>query len=162
MKLHTVIHRLLFWTLLLLGVSGQTSCTRMAENARKKIHVERVAKIRPIGSRHLGIWLDISNQTRHKLVLKEAEIEIFTSGRKLGVLHLREKVEVLKRSSGLVKSIWEIKVHNPMAIIHLMTHLKEQEGSPLSFSIHGRGRGGPISFNFSKENLSLYQILAYL
>lgn len=150
---------MLFYMLLFASVLSLGSCRRAIEKAQRNIRIEAVEKAERQGLSGAEIVLRIRNDTGHKLKLKKASLEVYYAEGLVTKVALRKEVEVPRRTTGSVTTLWRIRTSDPMAL-HVMTKkIREDDISKIGVSFAVEGRGGPAPVKISQQMMPLSEFL---
>ena len=144
---------------MLIVACTMTSCRGMVEKARRDIAFEGIERVQLQGLSGVELGVKVKNMTRHKLVLKEMEFEVFLEGRSLVRGILSDRVEVEKRSHGVVVLPWRLSVSNPMALWVMLRKIPRRDFSKITVSYRLKGRGGLVPIKISRENAPISEFL---
>lgn len=147
------------YLLLITTVATMGSCQRALENAQRNIGVEAVVKAERQGLSGAEIVLRVKNDTRHKLVLKKASLQVFYNGDLLSHVVLRKHVEVPRRATTDIPTLWKIDNPEPAGQYILEKRIREGDISQISVSYHIEGRGGPVPVEISQQMMPLSDFL---
>lgn len=146
--------------LLLLGAAvSVTSCRKAVEKAQRNIRFEGIERVERQGLTGAEVVVRVKNDTGYKLVLNAAQVDIYYAGRRVGTILLREAVEVPRRTTDSFRTLWRLKISDPMALYVLAKKIRSEDLSQIALSVAVEGRGGPAHVNFSRERVPLSEIL---
>lgn len=154
-----ILKRILLIALLLAAALPTVSCRRAVERAREKIRVEAVEPVRRMGFSGAEAVVRVRNDSRSRLVLREADLEFFLGGRPVLSARLHRPVEVPRRTTERVVTRWRLQILDPMALPVLTGRLRAGEIGQVAVSCRIRGRGGPVRVNISQEMMPLSDFL---
>lgn len=146
--------------LLLLGAAvSVTSCRKAVEKAQRNIRFEGIEKVERQGLTGAEVVVRVKNDTGYKLLLNAAQVDIYYAGRRVGRVLLREPVEVPRRTTGSFRTLWRLKISDPLALYVLAKKIRSEDLSQIALSVAVEGRGGPAPVKFSREKVPLSEIL---
>ena len=151
--------RLLFWILLSVVVLPMSSCRRAVEKARRNMRIEAVEKVERQGLSGAEVVVRVMNNTGYKVVLKQARVDVFYAGNLVTSILLRKPVEVPRRTTGSVSSLWKMRTPDPMALYALKKKLRQGEAARVGVSFSVEGRGGPSPVKISEQMMPLSEFL---
>ena len=67
------------------------------------------------------------NNTGYKLQLETAEIDVYYADGRVGTVVLREPVEVPRRTTGSFRTLWRVKISDPLALYVLLRKVEAGE-----------------------------------
>ncbi len=148
-----------FSSLLLLAVILSTSCRRAVEKAQRNIRFEGIEKIERQGLTGAEMVVRVMNDTGYKLQLNMAEIDIYYSESRVGTIVLREPVEVPRRTTDSFRTLWRLKISDPMALYVLLRKVEAGDLSQVGVAYALEGRGGPAPVKISRDRMPLSDFL---
>ena len=140
-----MIQRYSVYVLLLAVAVSLSSCRRAVEKARRNIRFEVVVRV--------------MNDTGYKLVLDAAEMGVYYAGGRVGTVVLREAVEVPRRTTDSFRTLWQLKISDPLALYVLARKVKSGDLSQVEVSYAVEGCGGPAPVKISRERMPLSDFL---
>ena len=148
-----------FSSLLLLAVILSTSCRKAVEKAQRNIRFEGIEKIERQGLTGAEMVVRVMNDTGYKLQLNMAEIDIYYSESRVGTIVLREPVEVPRRTTDSFRTLWRLKISDPMALYVLLRKVEAGDLSQVGIAYALEGRGGPAPVKISRDRMPLSDFL---
>ena len=148
-----------FSSLLLLAVILSTSCRKAVEKAQRNIRFEGIEKIERQGLIGAEMVVRVMNDTGYKLQLNMAEIDIYYSESRVGTIVLREPVEVPRRTTDSFRTLWRLKISDPMALYVLLRKVEAGDLSQVGVAYALEGRGGPAPVKISRDRMPLSDFL---
>ena len=101
----------------------------------------------------------VMNDTGYKLQLNMAEIDIYYSESRVGTIVLREPVEVPRRTTDSFRTLWRLKISDPMALYVLLRKVEAGDLSQVGVAYALEGRGGPAPVKISRDRMPLSDFL---
>ena len=148
-----------FSSLLLLAVILSTSCRKAVEKAQRNIRFEGIEKIERQGLTGAEMVVRVMNDTGYKLQLNMAEIDIYYSESRVETIVLREPVEVPRRTTDSFRTLWRLKISDPMALYVLLRKVEAGDLSQVGVAYALEGRGGPAPVKISRDRMPLSDFL---
>lgn len=153
------MRRLLLYLLLLAAVLPAASCRRAVEKAVDKIRIEAVEKFERKGMGGAEAVVRVKNGTGYKLLLERAQVDVFYAGTRVMDIRLHGRIEVPRRTTVSVASLWRVRTTDPMGYYVMEKKIREGDISQVAVSIAAEGRGGPAPVKISQEMVSLSEFL---
>lgn len=153
-KLKTNMKRALLFALLVAVACTFTSCKGTIRKMRRKVQIERIDAMRVESLSRVEIDFAVKNGTAYKLHLDKAVLTLRYKEATVATMTLRDKVEIPRRSEGVVTSCWWIDVQNPLAMLSVVAKL-QSDPSQATVDVSLEGRGGPVPVNISREKMPL-------
>lgn len=147
------------WALMTAVVLSTGSCRRAVERAQRNIRFQGVERVERQGLTGAAVDVRVTNDTGYKLVLKSAQIGVYYAGSKVGTVLLREGVEVPRRTTGSVRTLWRLKISDPLALYVLVRKVQAGDLSRVTFSYDVEGRGGPAPVRISRDDVPVSEFL---
>lgn len=156
----SILRRRMCVAVLVLAVTlGLPSCRRAVERAQRDIAVERVVEVARLGSAGAAVTLRVRNDSRRTLRLDEARFGLYLAGGLAAEFLLHEPVRVEPRTTTDCRSIWRVKVEDPMAYYALQRRIRAGAGDRIEISVRITGRGGGVPVKISRERMPLSEFL---
>ena len=149
-----MIQRYSVYVLLLAVAVSLSSCRRAVEKARRNIRFEGIERVERQGLTGAEVVVRVMNDTGYKLVLDAAEMGVYYAGGRVGTVVLREAVEVPRRTTDSFRTLWQLKISDPLA-----RKVKSGDLSQVEVSYAVEGRGGPAPVKISRERMPLSDFL---
>ena len=149
-----MIQRYSVYVLLLAVAVSLSSCRRAVEKARRNIRFEGIERVERQGLTGAEVVVRVMNDTGYKLVLDAAEMGVYYAGGRVGTVVLREAVEVPRRTTDSFRTLWQLKISDPLALYVLARKVKSGDLSQVE-----EGRGGPAPVKISRERMPLSDFL---
>ena len=137
-----IIQRYSVYVLLLAVAVSVSSCRRAVEKARRNIRFEGIEKVERQGLTGAEVVVRVMNDTGYKLVLDAAEA-----------------VEVPRRTTDSFRTLWRLKISDPLALYVLARKVRSGDLSQVEVSYAVEGRGGPAPVKISRERMPLSDFL---
>ena len=150
-----MIQRYSVYVLLLAVAVSLSSCRRAVEKARRNIRFEGIERVERQGLTGAEVVVRVMNDTGYKLVLDAAEMGVYYAGGRVGTVVLREAVEVPRRTTDSFRTLWQLKISDPLALYVLARKVKSGDLS----QVEVEGRGGPAPVKISRERMPLSDFL---
>ena len=157
-----MIQRYSVYVLLLAVAVSLSSCRRAVEKARRNIRFEGIERVERQGLTGAEVVVRVMNDTGYKLVLDAAEMGVYYAGGRVGTVVLREAVEVPRRTTDSFRTLWQLKISDPLALYVLARKVKSGDLSQVEVSYAVEGRGGPAPVKISRERMPLSDITRQL
>lgn len=153
------MRKFLLYLLLLAAAVSATSCRRAVEKAQRNIRFEGIEKIEWQGLTGAEIVVRVMNNTGYKLVLSMAEIDVYYADGRVGTVVLREPVEVPRHTTDSFRTLWRLKIADPMALYVLLKKAESGDLSQVGIAYALEGRGGPAPVKISRDRMPLSDFL---
>lgn len=136
-----------------------TSCQKAIERAQRDIRLEAVESIERKGMSGAAATIRVANDSRYKLVLKNARFELFYGEVPVSSFTLHGRVEIPRRTSGSYRSLWRVVTEDPMIYYMVTKKIEAGEIDRIAVSFTLEGRGGPASAKMSEEMMPFSEFL---
>ena len=154
-----MIQRYSVYVLLLAVAVSLSSCRRAVEKARRNIRFEGIERVERQGLTGAEVVVRVMNDTGYKLVLDAAEMGVYYAGGRVGTVVLREAVEVPRRTTDSFRTLWQLKISDPLALYVLARKVKSGDLSQVEVSYAVEGRGGPDPVIISPQLITMSDFL---
>ena len=153
------MRKFLLYLLLLAVAASAASCRKAVEKAQRNIRFEGIEKIERQGLTGAEIVVRVMNNTGYKLQLETAEIDVYYADGRVGTGVLREPVEVPRRTTGSFRTLWRVKISDPLALYVLLRKVEAGDLSQVGIAYALEGRGGPAPVKISRDRMPLSDFL---
>ena len=143
-----MIQRYSVYVLLLAVAVSLSSCRRAVEKARRNIRFEGIERVERQGLTGAEVVVRVMNDTG-----------VDYAGGRVGTVVLREAVEVPRRTTDSFRTLWQLKISDPLALYVLARKVKSGDLSQVEVSYAVEGRGGPAPVKISRERMPLSDFL---
>ena len=124
-----------------------------------KFHFERFITVTHLSSTGMNLWVEVSSEWAHTLIVKKGKIDIKMHGNHVATIELRDKVTIPRNSKSKVLIPLRFTTTNSFTLQRVLRHLIERCG--LGTTIDYRIRAGvkALKKNFSDKNVAVSEIL---
>ena len=124
-----------------------------------KFRIERVVTITHVSTSGMNLWVEVSSEWAHTLIVKRGKVDIMMHGNHVATSELRDKVEIPRRATTKVLLPLRFTSPNSLSLQRVLRHLIEIRG--LGHTINLRIRAGlrVLKMNFSDKNVAVSEIL---
>ena len=143
-----MIQRYSVYVLLLAVAVSLSSCRRAVEMARRNIRFEGIERVERQGLTGAEVVVRVMNDTG-----------VYYAGGRVGTVVLREAVEVPRRTTDSFRTLWQLKISDPLALYVLARKVKSGDLSQVEVSYAVEGCGGPAPVKISRERMPLSDFL---
>ena len=147
-----MIQRYSVYVLLLAVAVSLSSCRRAVEKARRNIRFEGIERVERQGLTGAEVVVRVMNDTGYKLVLDAAEMGVYYAGGRVGTIVLREAVEVPRRTTDSFRTLWQLKISDPLALYVLARKVKWRSVAGRGVVCRGRARRPGSRENFARTD----------
>ena len=154
-----MMRKYLLYALLFAVALSAGSCRRAVEKAQRNIRFEGIEKVERQGLTGAEVVVRVMNDTGYKLVLDAAQVDIYYGGGRVATVVLREAVEVPRRTTDSFRTLWRLKISDPLALYMLAKKVQSGDLSQVGVSYAVEGRGGPAPVKISRERMPLSDFL---
>lgn len=147
----------IWWAILLLSLlplrtTAQTSGTELID---REIHIDGFSRATHISTSGMNLWVEVSNNTRHRLVIKEAEIEIKINGNTATVITLRDKVVVRRRSSSEILLPLRFRSRGSFTLNSIVNRILDNDIENMTISYYFRAGTAIVKRTFTEEDIAM-------
>ena len=151
--------KMVMWVCSLAVAVSLSSCRRAVEKARRNIRFEGIERVERQGLTGAEVVVRVMNDTGYKLVLDAAEMGVYYAGGRVGTVVLREAVEVPRRTTDSFRTLWQLKISDPLALYVLLRKVEAGDLSQVGIAYALEGRGGPAPVKISRDRMPLSDFL---
>lgn len=132
---------------------------RQAEKLREKIRFESLDEIVPHGLSGVDALISVANETRHKIVLEDAELTLRFRGSEVLTLQLRDAVELPKRFEGQLEISTRMNIRNPLSAAVVLARVRNNQFDEMSVTVDAKAKVGPVRKNIYIAEMELTKFL---
>lgn len=129
----------------------------LSERIMSKVRFERVVDVTHLSTSGMNLYLEIENETGHRLVFSEAEVDILSRGEVIATISLRDKVVLKRRSTTTVLIPLRFKSRSSFALTRLITRLLAFDVD-LTIDYRVRGGIGPFRQTFEEHGIKATEL----
>ena len=141
-------HILMVAMLMVAFCNTAEACKPIAQRIREGLHLVGVSNVTHLSTSGMNLYVEIDNDTCHKLVVSDAEVDIMARGEVLATISLRDKVVVRRRATQEVLIPLRFKTRSAFVLSHLLSRIMNESGE---LTLNYRIRGGTALF---KRNIA--------
>lgn len=124
-----------------------------------KVKFERFVKVSHLSSSGVNLWVDITNDSCHRLVIKEMELDIEIKGKSVATISLRDKVVLPRKSTSCVLIPLRFTSHSTFVLARLLWKIVDGLGEDISISYRAKAGVRLIKRRFAGDNIPVSEIL---
>ncbi len=144
--------------MLAVGCGTAEACRPMSERIKERVHLVGVRDVTHLSTSGMNLYVEVNNETLHRFVISDAEIEIVSNGDVVATISLRDKVVIKGRRSSTVLVPLRFKARSSFALGRLLVRLLgNSEALTLNYSI--KGGVGPFRRTFEAEGIMIDELL---
>lgn len=141
-------------------VLGVASCSGAVERARREVAVEQVVDAARRGSAGAVVTLRIRNDSRRNLRVDDLRVELYLAGGRAAVWQLHEPLNIPRRTSADLRTLWRLRSDDPMAWYALERRIRSGEIASIEVAAEGSVRvAWWKKVKFSSERVPLSDFL---
>lgn len=145
--------------LLMASSAVAEACKPIAERIAERVKLVRVADVTHLSTSGMNLYLEVDNDTCHRLVVSRAEIDVVEDGENVVTISLRDKVVVRGRRTSKVLIPLRFNARSSFALHRTLRRALEAENG---ITLNYRIRGGTSLFrrNAEAEGVAITELLA--
>ena len=143
--------------MLLVGCPSAEACKPIAERIREGLHYDGVSDVTHLSTSGMNLYVDITNDTCHKLVVSSAEVDVIAGGEVLATISLRDKVVVRRKATQTLLLPLRFKTRSAFVLTSLLTRIMN-EGGELKLNYHIRGGTALFKRTIEQENIAVDEL----
>lgn len=141
--------------LLLVAPSRLSAQSPEAESIGRGIHFESFTRATHLSTSGMNLWVAISNNTRHRIVIKEAELEVHIGGRTASTISLRDKVVVRRGEGREVLLPLRFRSRGAFTLNSIVNRIAANDTEDMTISYRIRGGTMLLKRTFSEQNIAM-------
>jgi hypothetical protein len=107
------------------------------ERMLQRVEVVCVVDITHLSTSGMNLYVEVDNNSLHRLVVKEGEIDILSKGEVIATISLRDSVVIKGRRTSTVLVPLRVKARSSFVLGNLLKRLASEEDLRLSYRICG-------------------------
>ena len=144
--------------MLVVGCGTAEACKPMAERIKERVHLVGVRDVTHLSTSGMNLYVEVDNDTIHRFVINDAEMDILSKGEVIATISLRDKVVIKGHRSSTVLVPLRFKARSSFVLGRLLTRLLgDSDAMTLNYTI--RGGIGPFRRTFEAEGLMIDELL---
>lgn len=144
--------------MLAVGCGTAEACKPMAERIKERVHLVGVRDVTHLSTSGMNLYVEVDNETLHRFVISEAEMDIVSKGDVVATISLRDKVVIKGRRSSTVLVPLRFKARSSFVLGRLLARIVgKSEAMTLSYNI--KGGIGPFRRTFEAEGITIDELL---
>ena len=124
-----------------------------------KFHFERFITVTHLSSTGMNLWVEVSSEWAHTLIVKKGKIDIKMHGNHVATIELRDKVVIPRRSKNKVLIPLRFTTTNSLTIQRVLRNLIDNGGLGTTVTYRIRAGVKVLKMNFSDKNVAVSEIL---
>lgn len=121
--------------LVLLSAVRVEACSR---GIAERVSFDGFERVTHLSTSGMNLWVGITNRSCWRVVVADAEVDVFVGGTKRLTLSIRDKVVVPRRSSGEVLVPIRLSSHSMLSIVGLVRRLAKGEREDITIAYRVR------------------------
>lgn len=130
----------------------------LSERIMSKVHFVRVVDVTHLSTSGMNLYVEIENETGHRLVFTDAEIDILSNGELMATISLRDKVVLKRRSTNTVLVPLRFKSRSSFVLGRLLTRVLSFDAD-ITINYRFRGGIGPFRQTFEQKDIDVKKLL---
>lgn len=129
----------------------------LSERIMSKVHFVRVVDVTHLSTSGMNLYVEIENETGHRLVFTDAEIDILSHGELMATISLRDKVVLKRRSTNTVLVPLRFKSRSSFVLGRLLTRVLSFDAD-ITINYRFRGGIGPFRQTFEQKDIDVKKL----
>ena len=149
--------------IVLVAVVALLSAVRVeACGVKERIVFDGFERVTHLSTSGMNLWVEATNRSCWRMVVAEAEVDIFVSGTKRLTLSLRDRVVVPRKSSGEVLVPIRITSHSLFSIVGIVGRIATGNRGDITISYTLRAGTPLFKRTFAEEGVPIEMLLRQL
>ena len=148
---------------MLVAVVALLSAVRVeACGVKERITFEGFERVTHLSTSGMNLWVEVTNRGCWRMVVAEAEVDIFVGGTKRLTMSLRDRVVVPRKSSGEVLVPIRITSHSLFSIVGIIGRIAIGNRDDITISYTLRVGTPLLKRTFAEEGVPVSELLSQL
>jgi hypothetical protein len=144
--------------LLSCSVARVEACKPMVERMLQRVEVVGVVDITHLSTSGMNLYVEVDNNSLHRLVVKEGEVDILSKGEVIATISLRDRVVIKGRRTSTVLVPLRFRARSSFVLSSLLKRLASEEDMRLSYRICGGT--GMYKRTLAAEDITVGELLS--
>lgn len=105
----------------------------------------------------LNLYISVSNFSNKNLQLKSGTVDVFSEGKKLYTIRIKEPVKVAKHTQGVVCVPVIAEFSSPFGVLGLVSHLDKYDGFVMN--VEFVFKAGPIQKTYRQDDMPVKAVM---
>lgn len=141
----------------LLSVARVDAC-----GVKERVAFEGFERVTHLSTSGMNLWVEVTNRGCWRMVVAEAEVDIFVDGTKRLTLSLRDRVVVPRKSTGEVLVPIRITSHSLFSIVGIIGRMAVGDRDDITISYTLRAGTPLFKRTFAEEGIPVSVLLSQL
>ena len=148
---------------MLVAVVALLSAVRVdACGVKERVAFEGFERVTHLSTSGMNLWVEVTNRGCWRMVVAEAEVDIFVDGTKRLTLSLRDRVVVPRKSTGEVLVPIRITSHSLFSIVGIIGRMAVGDRDDITISYTLRAGTPLFKRTFAEEGIPVSVLLSQL
>lgn len=148
---------------MLVAVVALLSAVRVdACGVKERVVFEGFERVTHLSTSGMNLWVEVTNRGCWRMVVAEAEVDIFVDGTKRLTLSLRDRVVVPRKSTGEVLVPIRITSHSLFSIVGIIGRMAVGDRDDITISYTLRAGTPLFKRTFAEEGIPVSVLLSQL
>ena len=141
-----------------MGNATAEACKPIAERIAEGVDLVRVVDVTHLSTSGMNLYLEVDNDTCHRLVISDAEVDVISKGEVLATISLRDKVVIKGKRSSTILVPLRFKARSSFLVARLVTRALDPDSD---ITLDYRMRGGIAIFRrrIEGEGVAVQELL---
>ncbi len=135
------------------------ACKPLSERIAEGVKLVRVADVTHLSTSGMNLYIEVDNDTCHRLVVSDAEVDIIDKGEVLATISLRDKVVVKGKRTSTILVPLRFKSRSSFAFVRILRRSLDRESS-ITLDYRIRGGIGMFRRTFVAEDVAVQELLS--
>lgn len=130
----------------------------MAQRIISEVHLNRVVDVTHLSTSGMNLYVEVENDTGHRIVVTDAELDILSHGEVIATISLRDKLVLKRRSTDVVLIPLRFKSRSSFVLGRLLSRIITKD---VDITLNYRIRGGVGLFRrtFHQEGIEARELI---
>lgn len=151
-------HRVIVVAILLVcSCANVEACEPLVQRIAKRVNIVRVVDVTHLSTSGMNLYIEVDNDTCHRLVVNEAEVDVVSKGEVIATISLRDRVVIRGKRTTTVLVPLRFKARSSFVLVRLLERMLDPN-SELMLSYRLRGGTGLFKRTFVAENVAVAEL----
>lgn len=135
------------------------ACKPLSERIAEGVRLVRIVDVTHLSTSGMNLYIEVDNDTCHRLVVSDAEIDIVDNGETLATISLRDKVVVKGKRTSTILVPLRFKARSSFVFARILRRTLDTE-STVTLNYRIKGGTALLRSRFEAEDVAAQRVLS--
>ena len=144
--------------MLVAGSATAEACKPISQRIAENVKFVRVVDVSHLSTSGMNLYIEVDNDTRHKLIITEGEVDVVAKNEVIATISLRDEVVLNRNQRSVVSVPLRFKSQGSFALARLIKHALDPK-SDITLDYRVRAGIPAIKRTIKKEDVPITDLL---